>query len=66
MAPSVANLSQAAVVNQEKNYYDIDDEMDIAKAVREGQEFQEEVSGEEEEVECSASSHAYSASFHCS
>ena len=56
MAP-VANLSKAAVVNQEKDYYDSDDELDIAKAIREGQEFQEEVSGEEEEVECSACSH---------
>ena len=56
MAP-VANLSQAAVVNQDKDYYDNDDELDIAKAIRENEEFQEEVSGEEEEVECSASSH---------
>ena len=52
--------------NKEKDYYDSDDELDIAKAIRENEEFQEEVSGEEEEVECSASSHAYSASFHCS
>ena len=64
MAPPVAKLSQAAV----KDYYNTasDDELDIAKAIRENQEFQEEVSGEEEEVECSDSSHAYSASFHCS
>ena len=64
----VANLSQAAV---EKDYYDSNDELDIAKAIREGQEFQEEVSSKEEEVECSASSHTlfrstvHRVSFHC-